>query len=489
MQVRLDAFFDWARDIGIDPSAFAYFVDAKGNAAGHPRFSPQGAIENLSFVPVVRKALRGGRGVEESYDPIEKEDLVAAYEPVPAYGWGVIVAQPSRTVFAVRDAALRNIVLVYDFIFILAGLFAFAVLRLLSTINGYRQEEKIVLDSIGDGIAAIDRNWIVTHWNKAAAAITGWYGAEALGRPVRNVLKFIRERDRTENTAFIEHAVVTGQVGMMEGDTVLVRKDGREIPVGDSASPVFGDGGQVKGAIVIFRDTSKERETRMLRSDFAYASHQLRTPVNKANWAIEAALEAGDLAEAKEVLRGAVQSMKSLVKTSDELVAVSEADQGMVMPKIAPAKLVEIIESAVAAVADEAKKRNVVIAVEPVSAIASVETDGKLLSGSLEEILENAVRYGRDGGEIRVRVRQNDSVVIEVRDGGIGIPERDQPLVFHKFFRGGNFDTTAVPGAGLGLYLASEYVKLLKGKIWFVSKEKQGTTFYVSIPAAYPSGG
>lgn len=83
--------------------------------------------------------------------------------------------------------------------------------------------------------------------------------------------------------------------------------------------------------------------------------------------------------------------------------------------------------------------------------------------------------------EIKVR-RQNDDMLIEVTDDGIGIPEEHRPLLFTKFFRGSNFDTTAIPGAGLGLYIAKSYLTLLGGKIWFESAEGKGTTFFVSLP-------
>jgi two-component system sensor histidine kinase VicK len=74
--------------------------------------------------------------------------------------------------------------------------------------------------------------------------------------------------------------------------------------------------------------------------------------------------------------------------------------------------------------------------------------------------------------------------LFEIQDSGLGITSEQQPLVFTKFFRGSNFNSTDIMGAGLGLYIAKGCVTLLKGKIWFKSEENKGTTFYVQIPMA-----
>ena len=75
-----------------------------------------------------------------------------------------------------------------------------------------------------------------------------------------------------------------------------------------------------------------------------------------------------------------------------------------------------------------------------------------------------------------------DNLLVTISDTGIGIPADQQSLVFIKFFRGNNFDTTEIVGAGLGLFTAREYIKLLKGKIWFNSEIEKGSTFFVQIP-------
>ena len=340
-----------------------------------------------------------------------------------------------------------------------------------------------MLESAGDGILAIDRSWNITLWNKAAGVITGWSEEEALGKPFRDIVKFMRENDKKENIAFIEETMLFGKPHFMEQRTFLARKDGTEIPVSDSAAPVFDEKGQVKGAIIVFRDASKEQDAQRMRSDFAYASHQLRTPVNQALWTLEIAQEAKSSEEMLDSLKIAYLAMQSVQKLADELILVSELDQITIVPKYGLNKLSVVLEDIVKEISVELKVYNIKLIMESIPQDLSFETDAKLLKRILSEILQNAIHYSSVKGEIRIAAnkQKNNVLLIEISDLGMGIPESQQALIFTKFFRGNNA-SPKIPGAGLGLYLAREYAKLLGGKIWFKSEEGKGTTFYISLP-------
>lgn len=485
LTIKLDVILEWAREIEVGTGGFTYFVDRNGHVAGHPKFSSYSDVVDFSEVPVVKKVLGGEKGVEILYNQIEKEERISAYEQVPVYGWGVIVQQPTLIAFASRQANLQHRLITDGITLLVACLLAYFILFFIKTLNAYRQKERIFLESVGDGLVAIDRNWNVTLWNKAAGKITGWTKEETLGKPLRGVLKFIREQDRTENIAFIEEAMLHGRVGYLVNNTVLITKDGREVPTGDSAAPITNSAGGVIGAIIVFRDTTKEREALVLRSDFAYASHQLRTPIVKALWSIETALSELDQ-KGPEVQRQSMEiaydSITSVSRLADQILAVSEIDQGTIIPKLEQMKLVEAVDEVIKSLAKKAKVNGVTISVSP-PAIAAIQTDAKLFKAILSEILDNAIEYSLPNGKVKINlVIQESDLLIEIRDAGIGILGEQQVLIFTKFFRGSNIDTTKSIGAGLGLFIAREYIKLLKGKIWFKSKENEGTTFSVVIP-------
>jgi two-component system phosphate regulon sensor histidine kinase PhoR len=166
-----------------------------------------------------------------------------------------------------------------------------------------------------------------------------------------------------------------------------------------------------------------------------------------------------------------------------QLFEISEIDQSRIIVKPAPIMIAKIIDDAIAKVQDSAKERGVVVEVSPVPTIAGIETDKKLLERCLYEMLTNAILYSAPKGRVKISVSvQQESVVFEVADQGVGIIEKEQPQVYNKFFRGSNFDTTEIIGTGLGMFITREYAKLLKGKVWFFSKAKEGSRFFLALP-------
>lgn len=482
-QVRLDTLLEWGRNIDVGRSGFLYFVDRNGSVVGHPQVSPQQEIMRIADEAHVQEVLRGKRGVKIYPADSDRHERIISYAPVQKYGWGVITEQPNPPAFAVRDTTLRQRLIVIAVALAIVLLLAYLIVRFVSILSEYRQRERIFLDSIGDGVVAIDRYWNITLWNKAASALSGWSKEEAVGKPFREIIKLYQEKDRKENIVFIEDAIVRGKVGILTNDTVLIKKDKSEIPVGDSAAPVFDKEGMIIGAIIVFRDVSQEKDRQRLRSDFAYASHQLRTPITKALWSLEAAMGKKTIEEMRQEIENAHQAAQSVNRLSEELIEVSKIDQKEVRVAKQMVKLVDLYTETVD-MQQEAKKRNIDLQKPTIPATTGINTDPKIFKRIVREVLDNAIKYSELNGMVKISADvKGDMLEIAIEDFGTGIMEEERPLVFTKFFRGRNIDTTAIVGAGLGLYIAQAYAKLLGGKIWFESKEK-GTIFYITLPAA-----
>lgn len=362
------------------------------------------------------------------------------------------------------------------------GLFLYRILKDRAEIKEQRDRERLLIEGIGDGIVAIDRDWRIILWNKAASTITGWSEAEVLGKPFRSIIKFIREHDRKEDIAFIEDAIIMKKTSFMEVGTLLIKKDGSEVVVGDSAAPINSQNGETKGAIIVFRDASKERETMHMRSEFVYASHQLRTPITEALWNLDIAKKEDDPIKRAEDLNVVECSLVSIQRLSEHLVTASEIDQGSIAIKISMIKITDIFGEIQNTLKKKAEKGKIILSFGPVSVAAAFNTDHRLFKKILYEVIENAILYSPAGSEVKVdtTVKEKD-LLVEVADTGVGIPEAEQPVIFAKFFRASSRPKN-VAGAGLGLYIAREYVKALGGKIWFESVEGKGTTFFISLP-------
>lgn len=344
-------------------------------------------------------------------------------------------------------------------------------------------KDEAILNGIGDGVVAIDRAWNIILFNKAASDICGWTHEEAIGKPFRSILKFVRESDREENIEFIEQAMVWGKVHFMEDHTVLVRKDGSEVPIGDSAAPIKSENGQVTGAVIIFRDMTREREAARLKSDFAYASHQFRTPVTRALWSMEVVLEGSGInREKRNLLLGIYLAIKSIGELSSQLLEISEIDQGRIMMKLEDINFADSLNRALNLLEEARKQKNIVLKTELARDLPRLNTDSKLFEKVLFEVVGNAIEYGKKDSEVNIDASlQGDNILVLVKDSGIGIPQDQQQLIFTKFFRGKNIPENSA-GAGLGLYIAREYIKMMGGKIWFESKDGKGTIFSILLP-------
>lgn len=481
--IKLDSITSWTKSIDVGTDGAVFVVDRKGQLVAHSNMKTNDDLVSYYSVASVQKLLSNGSGVGiHDKDFASDEKHIAAYSRVEDYEFGIEVLQPTRTAFAERNKQIVELIAILSITTAIIAFFFYIVLRDRSRMRAQHDREITMLESIGDGIVAVDRNLSIILWNKSASMITGWSKEEALGKHIRTVLKIIRESNRKDCISFIEDAMTQGVATSMSDDMLLLKKDGREVYIGDSVAPILGPNKEVNGVIVVFRDTSKERESRHLRSDFAYASHQLRTPITEALWNLEIAIDEQDHDKRKEDLRIVHQSLFSIKKLSEHLVSVSGIDQGDVAVKISPVKFIDVLTEVQSRLEVVAKMRDVTLSITPVSPLMAINTDKKLLSSVIFEIIENAVNYSHRGSKVDVLVTmQEKNLLIEVVDTGVGIPEQEQTIIFTKFFRASNHGSEN-PGDGLGLYLAKEYTNLIGGKIWFESVEGEGTTFFISLP-------
>lgn len=342
-----------------------------------------------------------------------------------------------------------------------------------------RQVLETYLKSLGEGVVAIDRYWKITLFNPAAEHISGWKKEEAIGKPFREILKFIRVNDRSENIIFIERAMVEGKAGYLTDDTVLITKDGREVPVGDSAAPLINSQtNQIQGAIIVFRDMTAERAAAALGSDFAYAQHQMRTPLGAAVVTLQSIEMLDDVNQIKQQVSASLPQLKSVQQMVEESLEFLKAEHEPQPPKVTQIDLVAAVKESVESVKTQYVSTiwDINLPVGPVM----LASDTELLKKSLGTVLNNAAMYNEASQPVRVGLESNDRHIITVSNAG-AIPEQEQGTVFAKFFRGSNKPASST-GAGLGLYLAKQYLTKIGGKIWFSSDPKNGTKFFISLP-------
>lgn len=347
------------------------------------------------------------------------------------------------------------------------------------------EQNAAIVRTLPEPLFVLDRNGIITSANRAASFMVGYSERELVGRSLRDMLvnvSFLQEiRDLAQA---IEKGITAGKP--VRFDEISIKNRVFEIFL----TPVQDRDGVVFGAAVLLHDVTHIKEVDRLKTEFvSVASHQLRTPLTAINWYLEILLagDAGKLTrEQREYMGEVYEASKRMVRLINDLLNVSRLDSGRLKidPKLT--RLEDLILDSIGETkpAAQEKKCNIIFQ-KPKQKFPQIPVDQGLLRQVLQNLLTNAVRYSPSGGcrvEVELGRDKHDDILITVRDEGIGVPESARGHMFEKFFRADNAVQTISEGTGLGLYIAKLVIETAGGKIWFESKEGQGTTFYLTIP-------
>jgi signal transduction histidine kinase len=232
------------------------------------------------------------------------------------------------------------------------------------------------------------------------------------------------------------------------------------------------------------RVRAREEVTRLKEDFLSAAAHDLKTPLTTLvaqTQLLERRVTRNpnqpiELASLQKLVREA-QRLRDLVL---ELLDAARTEQGRLVGERAE---MDIMEAATETCARHSTERHP-CTVEGESAVAGVYDSNRILQ-LLENLVENAIKYSPNGGEVRVRLwQEGDSNHITVSDQGIGIPQSDLPHLFDRFHRGSNVDDRRFAGMGLGLYICRGIAEQHGGRIWATSTPGKGSTFHVELPAA-----
>ncbi len=227
-----------------------------------------------------------------------------------------------------------------------------------------------------------------------------------------------------------------------------------------------------------------------MKSEFvSVASHQLRTPLTGIKWISELMQKgkAGGLTtQQKEFLDDIHGSNERMLRLVENLLNVSRIETGSKFEIVkASGDVVDIINSLAVDLVGLAHQHQVEIEKSTLPAKYVLPIDAEKMRQVFQNLLSNAVKYSKAGGTVIVTLAEKPetkTVLLTIKDTGLGIPEKQQSRMFEKFFRADNVQTAETDGTGLGLYIAKAIVEGHGGKIWFESEENKGTTFFVELP-------
>src|SRR5215510_8840080 len=370
-----------------------------------------------------------------------------------------------------------------------------------------REWLQVTLSSIGDAVIATDTDGDVTFLNPVAESLTGWKQEEAQGQPLRKVFNIMNEqtRETVENPAL--QAMQEGLIVGLANHTVLITKDGTEMPIDDSGAPIKGAEGKVIGAVLIFRDITERRlaekeRSKLLTSEraarekaeaasrskdefVAMISHEIRSPLNSIlGWAQLLRMGKFDQAEterATEIIERNARAQSQLV---EDLLDISRVITGKLTLDVRSVELAQIIEAAMDSIRPAAEAKSIQLRSRIESRDSLVSGDPNRLQQIVWNLLSNAVKFTPRHGRVEVSLGRVDShFQITVSDSGVGISPEFLPFVFDRFSQADTSTERKYGGLCLRLAIVRHLVELHGGTAQADSPgEGQGATFTVTLP-------
>lgn len=354
-------------------------------------------------------------------------------------------------------------------------------------IEAARRRDEAIMDSLGDGVLAIDRRGLVVLANPAAEGILSIGAQELRARRIRDTFSFKVDGDPAFSIGSYIDTALNGNAVPLPENLYVEFKDGRRTYLDGTLVPIFGDRREVTGAVMTFRDVTYLREVDQMKTDFlSVSAHQLRTPLSTARWFLELLNDPkeGKLKENQKLFaEGGYQAVRNMIDLVNRLLAVTRLEAGRVPVRPEPVDLRVMTEELLKGAAPRLQGRQLDVRFKPVEKLPTVMLDRQLSREVFSNLIENAIRYTPDGGTILISADVvGDAIRWSIKDTGIGIPADQRDRIFDKFFRADNAVTHTAEGSGLGLYLAKFIVGTWGGRIDFDSAPGKGTTFHVTIP-------
>jgi two-component system phosphate regulon sensor histidine kinase PhoR len=358
----------------------------------------------------------------------------------------------------------------------LAGV-AVELRRLVDSLRYESARRETILSGMTEGVLAVDHELRVTFCNKSFLKAIDFRGTRFEGR---FVLELVRDPGLHE---LLRDVLRSGELQKLRFRISAAHLRTFEV----QAAPLEMPSGR-PGAIAILHDITDLERLEQVRKDFvANVSHELRTPlagiIGYADTLLDGALED------HRNNRGFVEIIRAnavrLSNIAADLLILSELESAADTVDADAISVRGVVDAALATVDSEARARDVELIRGEVEDV--FVTGSRLrLEQALLNLLANAIKFNRPGGEVHISARESDGqVTIQIADTGVGIPSQDLPRIFERFYRVDKARSRQVGGTGLGLSIVKHVVERMNGQVSVQSQLGRGTTFTLALPSVH----
>ena len=349
-----------------------------------------------------------------------------------------------------------------------------------------RSRIETIIQSMADGLVAVDVDRKILAFNREAEYLTGIKANRALTKTVDKVLDA-----RDQQGQKVTLPIYDLSEGSVSG-VFLARRNGDLVPVAVTSAVLRNEDDEPAGAVAVIRDMTREREIERMKNEFlSNISHELRTPLTPIKGYAEI-LHRKEVPRGKQLqfVGGILEGTTKLERIVQLLVDFAAMEAGRLSPKSAAIDVAPIVRQVAEEWGPRAARHNIVADVD--GGLSKVLGDEGLIKRSLDEVMDNAVKFSPEGGTITLSARNGSSgngrgrpgtVEISISDEGIGIPADDVERIFSDFHQLDGSETRTYGGLGLGLAFVDRIVDEHNGQVWAESEPERGTTITIALPA------
>jgi two-component system, OmpR family, phosphate regulon sensor histidine kinase PhoR len=347
----------------------------------------------------------------------------------------------------------------------------------LKVATSQRTQAQAIIHSINDAVVVTDQFDEILLANEAAAKALSLDLKSVDRMPVDRAVKDQAVvgmiRDVRQSRSSSERRVVEHRMRVNNKDGVFKL----------TLSCITGDGGEPAGVVSVFHDVTRENEIARMKNDFVSSvSHELRTPLSSIRAYVEMLVdgEAGDEKTRTEFYDIILAEANRLGRLIDNILNISRIESGLVEIKKQPVSVMLLCKEALDVITPQAKLKNIRVEEQLEPSVYQTMADKDMIYQAILNLLSNAVKYTPEGGTVTLRATTDEvsrRITVRVIDTGVGIPAKDLPFVFDKFFRV-EANKNVAKGTGLGLSLVKNIVETVhKGRIFLESEVGRGSCF------------
>ncbi len=348
-----------------------------------------------------------------------------------------------------------------------------------------------IVASIPDGVLAYDEDFVLRSMNHAAEEVFGVVRQEIVGKRITPELARSPHFRLLAQIMFPSLAASMRPVSEDEKRQVVdvvTSAPERRVRV---TTIKLTNKGLLRGFVKLVQDTSREAEISSAKNEFiAVAAHNLRTPLNGLKWMLETISRESALSEdGKRMIENGLRASDRMIGIINEFLLISQMEEGRYGYSFSPLVLNTFMESLLSEFSVSVERAGIRMQYAKPDAPITINGDVEKLSIAISNLIDNAVLYNVENGEVSISVRRvpaggtgKDVAEIRIHDTGIGISSEQIPRLFTKFFRTENGVRARPDGTGLGLYIAKNIIEKHKGEIRIESELNRGATAIVTLP-------